>query len=355
MKADLASASHKQEPGGLDLESRTLWQSVLDVLDEGVMLHAVDGRVLAVNRQAQALVERSAEEMIGRTCEELFKTGLMSEMALDGAEKAVGVYRLTNGEGAVVGYVRVMPAQTNDRRDQPGDLSAEHLATLGQMIGGLAHDLGTPLNIISGYAEYLLMKMGREGAGHKELTAIIHQARRVAEFVKQIVDLARPVPGGVEAIEVQGFLDSLMDLLGSHLRKIGVGIVLSSRANLPVLYGDGARLKQALFSLVLNCAHAVGSGGELEIVVAEKAAATDELPIILKGKNRVGEAADFSALCADFGQSASDKGPRESGLLLAREILNVFGARVTALPFDAQGVALVITLRRQSGRWSVSA
>jgi PAS domain S-box-containing protein len=354
MKSDLANASLATRLGELDLDSRKLWECVLDVLDEGVTIHSKDGRVIAANRKAQELAGRSVEELLDHTWEELFETGLSDELPLEKSKDSVGLYPLTNREGSVVGYVRVVPSQTNNGRVQEADLSAEHLATLGQMIGGLAHDLGTPLNIISGYAEYLLMKIGRENAGHKELTAIIQQARRVAEFVKQIVELARPTPGRLETIEVQGFLRSVIDLLGSHLRKTGVEIGLSCRANLPLMQADGTRLKQALFNIVLNGAQAVGAGGELEIIVIDKADVAGDLLITLRGKNRAGDAADFSGLCADFTQANSGKGLSDKSLRLARDILVDLGAKVSALPLDDHGVALAIILGWRSGSRTVS-
>lgn len=355
MKSELANASFATKFGELDLDSRTLWERVLDVLDEGVTVHSEDGRVIAANRRASELIGRPVEEMIGHTCEELFKTGLSDEMRIEAAENSLGVYPLNNREGSAVGYVRVVSLRTNNEIIQADDLSAEQLTTLGQMIGGLAHDLGTPLNIISGYAEYLLVKIGREGAGHKELTAIVQQARRVAEFVKQIVDLARPAQGRLETLEVEGFLRSLIDLLGSHLRRTGVEIVLSCRASLPLLQADGSRLKQALFNIVLSGAQAVGSGGGLEIIVADKVDVKGDLPIILSGKNRAGEAADFSRLWADFMQMGGGEGSGDRSLMLARDIMRDMGASVSALPLGEHGVALAITLPGRSGSWTVSA
>src|SRR5438128_11770060 len=102
------------------------------------------------------------------------------------------------------------------------------------------------------------MRTKSEETGHKELMAILEQTRRVAEYIRIMLDLARPSQGRVDAIELKGFLGDSLDLMGSHLRKASVRVVLDCKSAPPVIYGDGPRLRQAFFHLLLSAGRGLG-------------------------------------------------------------------------------------------------
>src|SRR5262249_1080458 len=152
----------------------------------------------------------------------------------------------------------------------------------------IAHDVGTPLNIISGYAEYLLMRTKAEETGRKELTAILEQTRRVAEYIRIMLDMARPSQGRGDAMEFKGFLGDSLELMGSHLRKAGVRVTLSCKSTPPVIYGDGPRLRQAFFNLILNAGRRVGAGGQLELNIEQSPDLPGYITVMLTGADREG-------------------------------------------------------------------
>src|SRR5690349_15997388 len=174
----------------MDLTNQTAiaWLALLDFLDEAVSIHTKDGRVLYINARLLEMLGGKAETWLGRSCDELFPPGdcpheeaLKSEApvrirsAVDG--RTVIIVPLQGEASEAAAFARVVSRQ--EALSQDALLKAEHLATLGQMMSGIAHDVGTPLNIISGYAEYLLMRTKPEETGHKELMAILEQTRRV--------------------------------------------------------------------------------------------------------------------------------------------------------------------------------
>jgi signal transduction histidine kinase len=228
-------------------------------------------------------------------------------------------------------------------------LKVEHFATLGQMMSGIAHDVGTPLNIISGYAEYLLMRTKPEETGHKELMAILEQTRRVAEYIRIMLDLARPSQGRVDAIELKGFLGDSLDLMGSHLRKASVRVVLDCKSAPPVIYGDGPRLRQAFFNLLLNAGKRLGAGGQLELIIEQPAEMPGFIGVQLLGVDREGRSQNYAESFAGFLSVERRWGAEDMGLALAKEILDDYGAKVAALPVDGRGVALVVYLPKGAG------
>jgi signal transduction histidine kinase len=195
------------------------------------------------------------------------------------------------------------------------------------MVSGIAHDVGTPLSIISGYAEYLLIRTGPGTPGHKELSTILNQTRRIADFIRQLIELARPAQGRSDAIGLRGFLDELVELMGHHFRKAGVSVKLVCNTHPPLIYGDAPRLRQALFNLIMNASRNAGTDGRIEIVVSESGS---EVQISVCAVDPFGRVTDLAQFFGGLLNAGVETGAGELGLSLTREILAEFGARVSA-------------------------
>ncbi|MFL6278355.1 MAG: histidine kinase dimerization/phospho-acceptor domain-containing protein [Blastocatellia bacterium] len=344
-------------------QQKATWFRLLDFLDEEVTLHSADGQILYAN---QRLLESSggiAYEWLGKPCEVVFPPEQCPHMEAlrdkapvqieangepSGRRRTVTVVPLMGADGEVEGYAR-LSAIPRATPSQEALLKAEHFATLGQMMSGIAHDVGTPLNIISGYAEYLLMRTKGEATGYKELTAILEQTRRVAEYIRIMLDLARPSQGRVDAIELKGFLGDSLELMGSHLRKASVCVELSCKSAPPVIYGDGPRLRQAFFNLLLNAGRRLGAGGQLELSIEEPPEMPGFIGVRLTGVDREGHSQDFAESFAEFLAPRRNWGKEEMGLMLTRGILDEYGAKVAALPVEGHGVSLIVYLPKRAG------
>ncbi|MEN3333688.1 MAG: hypothetical protein V7641_3053 [Blastocatellia bacterium] len=339
------------------------WLALLDALDEEISIHSADGQILYTNRRWLEAHGGAAGEWLGRRCEDLFhQSACPHEEALkrkspvkietesaDGlASQKVTIVPLLGAAAEVEGFARIAVRGTAAAA-QDALLKAEHFATLGQMISGIAHDVGTPLNIISGYAEYLMMRTKAGETGNKELTAILEQTRRVAEYIRIMLDLARPSQGRVDAIELKGFLGDSLELMGSHLRKASVRVVLVCKSGPPVIYGDGPRLRQAFFNLLLNAGKRVGAGGQLELSIEQPPELPGFIGVRLTGVDRDGRSQDYSESFAGFLSTRRNWGVEDMGLGLAKEILDEYGAKVAALPVNGCGVALVVYLPKGAG------
>ncbi|HEU4389587.1 MAG TPA: histidine kinase dimerization/phospho-acceptor domain-containing protein, partial [Blastocatellia bacterium] len=305
-------------------------------------LHAADGRSAGANTSIGGVYGVAAADIIGLGCDEVFHSEPMrcphEAVLADGRraeiqcpsrcgkkEFVISVEPLLGIAGEVTGYLRITRDVTDIKNFREALLRAERFATLGQMVSGIAHDVGTPLSIISGYAEYLLMRTGPGLPGHKELSTILNQTRRIADFIRQLIELARPAQGRTDAIGLKGFLDELIGLMGHHLRKAGVSVRLVCEIHPPLIYGDAPRLRQALFNLIMNTSRLAGSGGSVEIAVTEAEADVHISITAVESSGRVKELAPgVDALIGEELEIQSG----EIGLSLTREILGDFGAKV---------------------------
>ncbi|MFP5260322.1 MAG: histidine kinase dimerization/phospho-acceptor domain-containing protein [Blastocatellia bacterium] len=343
-----------------------MWKQVLDKVDEGISIHSATGEILYANQKLLETLGKTYSEVVGSTCAHMFhaaspdcphervlKTNESAEceVAFDGGDRvfAVTVSPIGGGQRGAEGYARVLRDVTEERRARATLLRAEHFATLSQMISGIAHDLGTPLNIISGYSEYLLMRTKPDGQGYKELSTILQQTRRIADFIRHMLDLVRPVQGRKDAIELRGFFAESIDLMGHHFRKADVKVSVDSKISPRLFYGDAPRLRRAMFNLLLNAVRQVGQGGRLEIAIDEAPQKPDFTMIMLGGVGKDGAAHDFSRSFAGFLGGKDGESSAGMGLSVAREVLREFGAEVDSFTVAERGVPLVVFLPKNNG------
>jgi signal transduction histidine kinase len=146
---------------------------------------------------------------------------------------------------------------------------ADRLTTVGRLASGLAHELGTPLNVVSGRARMIL---DRETLGPGETAKaagiIVDQAERMTRIVRQLLDFARrrspekrPLDAAQLARQTAALLEPLAARRGVELRCAGPTAPLTVSA-------DPSQLPQALTNLVVNAIQATPRGGHVRIWVA---------------------------------------------------------------------------------------
>ncbi|MCK6550877.1 HAMP domain-containing histidine kinase [Myxococcota bacterium] len=148
---------------------------------------------------------------------------------------------------------------------------AETLSTVGRLASNLAHELGTPLNVVSGRA---MMIASGEVTGTEAVESarvIVEQANRMTAFIRQMLSHARrPLPKGARA-EVQTVLREVASLFSRQARSAGVTIAIDAPTEPVVLDVDELRLVQVLSHLVANAIEASSAGGRVELGVAREA------------------------------------------------------------------------------------
>jgi PAS domain S-box-containing protein len=142
---------------------------------------------------------------------------------------------------------------------------AEKLAVVGQLAAGIAHQIGTPLNVISGSAEYLMMEWGAEKPRPQELEIIIAQTDRITKLIQQLLNFARPARMELRPLDLSGLLREVLGLTEHQIAKGQISVETDLRAGLPPTVGDANQLEQALLNIVINAWHAMPGGGRLTL------------------------------------------------------------------------------------------
>lgn len=141
----------------------------------------------------------------------------------------------------------------------------ERLATLGQLSAGMAHELGTPLNVIAGRAKLIRSAGMAPDDVSRSATIIGEQADRMTGIMRQLLSFARRGKSQKQSVDMNVVLRGLQPLLEPTARERGTDLVINeTEKSLPV-YVDPAQLQQVLLNLTLNGIQAMPDGGEITL------------------------------------------------------------------------------------------
>jgi len=142
---------------------------------------------------------------------------------------------------------------------------SEKLATIGQLASGLAHEIGTPLNIISGRAELMQRKLENKEEIQKNLDLILLQTGRITKIIQQLLGFIRKKKPEKNLLKISTLLETTLDFIEHQIQRQKVKIVKDIKENLPLVMGDPDQLQQVFLNLILNALQAMPNGGTLRL------------------------------------------------------------------------------------------
>ncbi len=146
---------------------------------------------------------------------------------------------------------------------------AHRLATVGTLASGIAHELGTPLNVIQARAQ--LIAGGEVNGAEIKSNAqiVVRESERIAHIVRQLLDFARPRPPVKRREDLSSLASETIRLLDTLGKKAGVGLDLGTLPEMPVEV-DRQQVQQVLTNLIVNAIQATPAGGAVRIDVAKE-------------------------------------------------------------------------------------
>jgi len=142
---------------------------------------------------------------------------------------------------------------------------SEKLAALGEVTATMAHQIGTPLNSISGYLQLMLQEGTLNSTDHNRLKIIESQLERLTDSVKNLLSSTRQPKPLFKPLEVNDILVELIHLSEPWLHARNVKLLSALSTDLPPVLGDATRLQTLFLNLISNALDAMPSGGKLTI------------------------------------------------------------------------------------------
>ena len=273
-------------------ESQERLQSLLGAMEDVVWSSTLDlSAIHYVSPSVAQIYGRPAEEFVARPSLWLEVVHADDRMLADQAVRDLQTtgeldveYRIVRGDGDVR-WVHDRGRIINDEAGHPARIDGitsditerkrleaqlrrtERVAELGTVASGMAHEIGTPMNVILGRAEYL-MERTKEESVKKGLQTIISQVERITRVMNQLLAFARRRPVEHRALDLRQTIEDNLEIFQERLSHSNISVETSFAESCPLVHADADQMSQVLINLVMNAIHAMPEGGTLRATLA---------------------------------------------------------------------------------------
>ena len=259
-------------------------ENIVESLNVGVLAIDLEGTVEAWNTRMEQLFGVARNDAVGRPLSELLPRELEQEIATRGdQEQVTGIYkhRLAHQGKSVVINVSITPlvGKSAERigrlllfddvtqRDHMEEqmTQTEKLTSLGLLAAGVAHEVNTPLAVISNYIQMLAKQMPEGDPRHTIIDKIVKQTFRASEIVNNLLNFSRTGPGELADVDLNRVVEETLSLVAHPLKASQIQVVKQLTEGIPPVRGSANKLQQVFLNLFLNARDAMPSGGMLEV------------------------------------------------------------------------------------------
>lgn len=154
-----------------------------------------------------------------------------------------------------------------ERLHQSEMVRAEHLATIGELAAGLAHEIRNPLAGISGVVEVMGKELPAGSKSRAVLGDVQDEIHHIQQILNDLLAYARPRPPQFRATDLNATVEQAVVLARQQTRAKPIEILFTPCAPLPLISHDSAHIQQVVLNLVLNGIQAIEERGKVQITL----------------------------------------------------------------------------------------
>jgi signal transduction histidine kinase len=278
-------------------------ENIVESINVGILAADLEDRVESWNTQIEQLTGISRESALGKPLRDLFPAELVEQFDRVRGETGIhniykfelkpraavaGVNGHPNGHTATASRlsvatlnIAIAPLVSKDQ-EQIGRLiiiddvtdraeleqrlvQADKLSSIGLLAAGVAHEVNTPLAVISTYAQMLAKQVAEDSQKSIILEKIAKQTFRASEIVNSLLNFSRTSSTSFGPVNVNRVIQETLSLLEHQLQKSGIEIKTHLDPGVPPIQGNAGKLQQVFLNLFLNARDAMAAGGALEV------------------------------------------------------------------------------------------
>jgi PAS domain S-box-containing protein len=172
---------------------------------------------------------------------------------------------IRDDSGRLIGSSAVLKDVTTFRNLERQLADTEHLATLGELSAGLAHEIKNPLAGIKGAIDVIRDSMPGADIHREILGDVLHEVNRIDKIVRDLLNYAKPKPPSLSDIHLTETAQRIITMVRQSAKNEALSIRLEVRDEMPDFTGDETQMEQVLLNLLLNAQNAMPQGGIIAV------------------------------------------------------------------------------------------
>lgn len=260
-------------------------ENIVESINVGILAVDLDDRIEGWNTQLEAMYAMARQEAIGQQIQDVFPAEFVTEF--DRVRNQAGVhnlykFRLTTRAGEnrtaniaiapllsrdfkAVGRI-ILVDDITDRVELEVQLTqAEKLSSIGLLAAGVAHEVNTPLTVISSYTQMLAKQVRDDARLSMLLEKITQQTFRASEIVNGLLNFSRTSSTAFREINLNQVIRDTLVLLEHQFKTSQVQATVELEEPAPIILGNPGKLQQVFLNLFLNAKDAMAGGGKLTV------------------------------------------------------------------------------------------
>ncbi len=276
-------------------------ENIVESINVGILAADLEDCVESWNSQIEKMTGISRERALGRKLSELLPADLcerlgagvanvykfvlkpkdvpLNGVALNDVTLNIAIAPLISRDGAQIGRLIIFDDVTDRAELERRLVQADKLSSIGLLAAGVAHEVNTPLAVISTYAQMLAKQISGDEQKAPLLEKIARQTFRASEIVNSLLSFSRTSPTEFVSVDLNKVVRETLALVEHQMTKSGVTAALTFDEKLPRIKGSPGKLQQVFLNLFLNARDAMERGG----VLAVKTSAHDGRVLVTVG------------------------------------------------------------------------
>jgi two-component system NtrC family sensor kinase len=250
-------------------------ENIIESINVGVIVEDVEGRIVGWNRALESLTDINRHETLGRHIEEIIPAEFLQRLndnrhlykqSWNGLIANFSATSLVDKAGTTRGTLIIIDNITDRIRLEDQLVQNEKLTSIGLLAAGVAHEVNTPLAVISSYSQMLRKEISPEDSRYRLLEKITKQTFRASEIVNSLLNFSRTSATEFTEIDIHQVITETISLLEHQFKTARIHVERELRADCPMTFGNAGKLQQVFLNLFVNARDAMPSGGELRIL-----------------------------------------------------------------------------------------
>jgi PAS domain S-box-containing protein len=308
-----------------------------------------------IGTQFTSSISPDSQDAFHFHCREVLKTGIKGNCEIkilkaDGTPFHAQLISMAVPENdGNINQFRIAVSDITELKNMQAQLMAQdRLASIGQLVSGVAHELNNPLTGVIGFSE-LLLKRELPDDIKKDLKIINDEAQRTARIVKNLLTFARKQPQGKQPMDINESIQTVLELCAHEQKVSNIKVNTRLAPDLPQIMGNSSQLQQVFFNIVINAEFFMSEAherGTMTIITERigdsvRASLADDGPGISKES--------MSRLFSPFFTTKEVGQGTGLGLSICHGIITEHGGRIYAESELGKGAAFIIELPIRQG------